>query len=109
MKLTLLILALAPGDAPASSSARSAWESCLQSSAQVESLGSGSDVTVAVKALSTCSTNKDRYVKALIRGAIGTSPGGQSPASQALQQVTLDQRELTIRLIAFIRKLRQQP
>ena len=107
MTLALLILALAPGEAPASSSARLAWESCLQSYAQVESLGSSSDFAIAEDALSACFSDESRYVEALNREVSGAPPSGGTSGSQVRQRLAPDQRQVTIRLIAFIRRLRQ--
>ena len=47
----MLALALTPPPSNGTPSAKAAWESCLQTFAQVESLGSKSDVTLAVGAL----------------------------------------------------------
>lgn len=106
MILTPLIL-FAAAPLPGTASAKSAWESCLQSFAQVASLGSGSEFTIATSALAACSMDRDRYAKALIREAGSASADSQTPVSQAQQQLPLDQRELMIRLIAFIRRIRQ--
>ena len=106
----LLTLALNPaalaGPTPASS-AKSAWESCLQTVAQVESLGTKSEATIAVNALAACSADRDRYIKSLIRDANAAPQNGQTAVGQAQRQVAADQRDLTIRLIGFIRRARR--
>ncbi|MEG3167307.1 hypothetical protein U1737_03765 [Sphingomonas sp. LB3N6] len=107
----LLTLALNPaplaGPAPGTSSAKSAWESCLQTVAQVESLGTKSEAAIAVNALAACSADRDRYIKSLIRDANAKPQNGQTAVGQAQRQVATDQRDLTIRLIAFIRRARR--
>jgi hypothetical protein len=63
----LVALAFSPPltiDAPLT---RGRWEACLQAFAQVESLGSKTDVTIAISALAACSAERDRYIKVLFR------------------------------------------
>lgn len=100
----LLLLGFSPADFPGSSALRTAWESCLQSYAQIDSVGSNSNITIAVNARAACSAEKDRYTKALVR----QSSGDPSPATRALQQVASDEKALTIRLIAFLRRIRER-
>lgn len=107
MRLAPLILVLAAAPVPGTASLKSAWESCLQSFAQVGCLGSQSDVTIAENALAACSADEARYGKALIRGTGSPSLSAKTSSSRAQQQLKLDQQELTIRLLTFIRRIRQ--
>ncbi len=103
----MLALALTPPPANGTPSAKAAWESCLQTFAQVESLGSKSDVTIAVGALAACSSDRDRYTKSLIREAGASPQTGQTAIERAQKQIAADQRDLTIRLLSFIRRARR--
>lgn len=105
--LAVLTLAFSPAPEGSVPLTRAAWESCLQSFAQTESLGSGSEVTIALNALNACSSERGLYTRALTRSANGIIANGQTPAAQAQQRLSVDQRDLTVRLIAFIRRIRR--
>jgi hypothetical protein len=93
--IALTLLLAAPSGA---STLRTVWESCLQSYAQIESAGSNSNITIAVNARAACSAERDQYTNALRRES----------ASDPSPSVTSDERVLTIRLIAFLRRIRER-
>ena len=89
-----IVLAIQIASAPSAPPALLAeWNSCVLDYAQVEGAGKDSDVTVALRGLDLCEPQKQRYVRAL-------------PSNVQGDQVDQEQRTISLRVIAFLRRMR---
>jgi hypothetical protein len=102
--ITALGVALA---APAPPAEKRAWDDCLLSYAQIESLGTKTEVRVALDAVAACGAERQAYAKALIRAFQHTASHDRTAIKQTVEQMEVDKNAAVRRVIAFVLRNRQ--